>query len=146
MNWGFRIILAFIVFIGFISMLVIMAVNQEWHLVSRNYYEQEIEYQEQINRMKNASGLSEKIRIEYSKNSGEAVIQIPSELKGETISGNVHFFRLSDASLDKVFELNINEHGQQAFDLSTFKRGLWKVKISFQAKGIDYFDEIDLYL
>ena len=52
MNWGKSIVLAFVLFAVFIGVLVAVCVREDISLVSRNYYNEELDYQ-----TKNASGL-----------------------------------------------------------------------------------------
>jgi len=61
---GFKyIIIAFIIFIGFISTLVAISFKQKIPLVSRDYYEKELNYQCEIEAMKKAKSLESKVEI-----------------------------------------------------------------------------------
>ena len=59
MNWGKSIILAFVLFAGFIATLVVVCVREDISLVSKDYYKEELLYQDQIQRLNNASQLKE---------------------------------------------------------------------------------------
>ena len=49
MDWGKGILLTIIAFVAFIMTLVVISVKQDdIHLVTENYYEKEIKYQDQI--------------------------------------------------------------------------------------------------
>jgi hypothetical protein len=50
-NWGTGIVLSFIIFAASILMIVLFPFNQKADLVSDNYYEREIKFQEQIDKM-----------------------------------------------------------------------------------------------
>ena len=76
-NWGYKILFVYILFVSGIMFLVFQSSKQKIDLVTEDYYEQEIKYQERIEQMKRANALSEKVRV----NIGEGTIDIffPSE-------------------------------------------------------------------
>ena len=55
MNWGKWIIVSFVLFAAFIGILVVICVRQDISLVSKNYYQEELAYQQQIDRMNNGT-------------------------------------------------------------------------------------------
>ena len=63
MNWGKSIIAAFLFFALFIGVLVFICMKQEVSLVSKDYYKDEINYQQQIERLNNAEHLESKPTI-----------------------------------------------------------------------------------
>ena len=60
MNWGKSIVLAFILFAVFIGVLVFVCVREDVSLVSKNYYKDDLEYQSQIDRVRNTDELAKK--------------------------------------------------------------------------------------
>jgi len=60
MNIGKWIVVAFVLFAAFIGTLVVVCVRQDVSLVSRDYYRQELAYQNQIQRLNNTAALLEK--------------------------------------------------------------------------------------
>ena len=65
MNWGWKIALLFSGFVLFILFLVFKSVQQDFYLVSKDYYKQEIEYQKVIDGMKNAQLLGDEFDVKY---------------------------------------------------------------------------------
>jgi hypothetical protein len=62
MDWGKGIVITLIVFISLMVGLVTICVKQDdIHLVTQNYYEEEIKYQDQIDKMINANSLGYKV-------------------------------------------------------------------------------------
>ncbi len=146
MNWGKGIILAFIGFFGVIFTLAYISMQQDISLVADNYYEQELAYEDQIERIKNTDGLTKKPAISVDKKQGQAKLKFPSELKGSVYEGSIQFFRPSSAALDQTFDILLDEEGFQTFDISRFPRGLWKVKISWKSKNREYYNEATMIL
>jgi len=66
-NWGKGIFLTFIIFFSGIALIIIFPFNQKVDLVTENYYKEELLYQDQINKINRTNNLSEKIRVEHTK-------------------------------------------------------------------------------
>ena len=94
MNWGKSIVLAFVLFAIFIGVLVTVCVRQDISLVTRDYYKEDLDYQSQMDRERNAEQLSEKPKIELVDNqslrvafdfskfdAGKLVLYSPSDIR-----------------------------------------------------------------
>ena len=119
--------------------MVIFAMTKNTDLVSDNYYEKEIKYQEQIDKEKRTRELSEQVKIEYA---GSYIsVKFPQTYNIKDIKGSILFYRPSEASRD--FRLNIepDEKGEQKIVTNKFSKGIWKVQISWKMNGSDYYNE-----
>lgn len=140
MNWGKSIVLAFVLFALFIGVLVTISVRQDVPLVSANYYEQELKYQEQIDRVKNTNALAEKPLLEVV----DRVMEVRYAGMGEITSGELELFRPSDAKLDRKFALAADATVQR-FDLSGFPGGMYKARMRWMQGGKEYYLEQTIY-
>ena len=52
MNWGKSIVLSFVLFAAFIVTLVTVCLRQDISLVSKEYYKEELQYENQLTRLK----------------------------------------------------------------------------------------------
>ena len=48
MNWGYKILMVYVIFIAGILLLVFKSSSQNQDLVTEDYYEQELKYQQKI--------------------------------------------------------------------------------------------------
>ena len=144
MNWGTKIILSFVCFFGVIFTLAYISMNQDLNLVADNYYEQELAYEDQIERIKNTQGLTQRPEVVVNKREREARLVFPENLKEKVADGKIHFFRPSNSALDKEFTITLDEDGNQVFDISSFPAGLWKAKVSWEWKNREYYEEVTL--
>ena len=144
MNWGAKIILSFVCFFGVIFTLAYISMNQDLNLVADNYYEQELAYEDRIERIKNTQGLVERPDIVVDKKEQKARLVFPENLKEKVAEGKIHFFRPSNAALDKEFTIALDQDGNQSFDISSFPAGLWKAKVSWEWKNREYYEEVTL--
>lgn len=140
MNWGTRIVIAFACFIGVIATLVTISMRQDVSLVAKDYYVQEIAYQDQIDRIENKNRMEIQPSIEIKS----GVVEL--SIKKSELEGTIHFFRPSDAKLDKKYVIQLDQNGTQAFKAADFEKGLWKVKINFTSEGKEYYSEHSLVL
>ncbi|HEX2787623.1 MAG TPA: FixH family protein [Ignavibacteria bacterium] len=140
MNWGKKIILVYAIFILGIASLVFISMRQNIDLVTDNYYEKELKYQEQIDKKKRTQSLKESIMI--TKINSDLHISFPSDAIPK--SGEVTFYRPSDDSEDKIFLLKENEK-EQIISLNNFSSGLWKVVIYWRTNGTEYLNEEIFY-
>ena len=81
MSWGYKIMFVYIAFVAGIGFLIFKASNQEFDLVTKDYYEQELKYQQVIDQSANASRLSMPLYIE--KKEAELKISFPDEMKNK---------------------------------------------------------------
>ena len=57
-SWGNKILIVYVAFGMFILFMVYKAVNTRYDLVSKDYYKEELRYQDRIDRLNNAAKLS----------------------------------------------------------------------------------------
>ena len=137
-NWGTGIVIAFIAFISFIMYFVInMMTNDkyEFDLVTENYYGQELEFQHDIDKQKNAKNLVE--NISWSKTGDGILIQFPENLEINDITGNVFLYRPSNKHLDFETEISLSSHTLLIPDKRLLD-GRWNITIDWKYNGTSY--------
>ena len=146
MNWGFKIGIVFVSFVVFmISMVTICMRQKNIHLVTENYYEKEIAYQDQIDNEANTAALKEEVpEISYAKENGVVTVRYPAAFSDTSIKGSILFFRPSDANQDFAVPLKASAYGQQEVSVANLTKGLWKIKMEWSAIGKNYYLEESL--
>jgi len=145
LSWGWKIALLFSGFVLFILFLVFKSVQQDFHLVSKDYYKQEIEYQKVIDGMKNAQLLGDEFDVKYDIKTQILKINFPDTNKGK-IKGEIYFFRPSNSKMDIRISIRADEQGKMEIKTSSLQRGLWKLKVLWTQNGSNYFFERDQIL
>ncbi|TDQ13507.1 FixH protein [Algoriphagus boseongensis] len=136
MDWGKGILLTIFGFVAFIMTLVVISVRQDdIHLVTENYYEKEIKYQEQIEREKSAVGLDREV-VMFDASSKTIYLDLPVGAKG-----SLQLFRPSDARLDQELPLDITTEGKTAIPVEKLKSGYWRVQLTWTENGLEYYEE-----
>ncbi len=136
MDWGKGILVTIIAFVSFILVLVTISIRQDdIHLVTENYYEEEIKYQEHIQREKATASLGRDVLL---LDSNALVIQLDLPLGAE---GTLHFFRPSDARLDRKIPIKINNLEGSEIPIGSLLPGYWKVQLTWTENGVNYYQE-----
>ncbi len=138
-NWGAGILALIIVFLIIMGVMAYIAFNQRVDLVTKNYYEKELKYQNDIAKQQNAFDLKNRVQIEQFP--GKLAITFPIEEVGNNISGDVSFYRASDSRDDIQFTLQIDSTGKFQIPLTRVKKGLWTIIVNWHAQGLDYLTQ-----
>jgi hypothetical protein len=142
LSWGYKIMFVYIVFVAGMGVLVFKASNQKFDLVTKDYYDQELKYQQVIDQAANSSRLSVPVTIE--RNKGELKISFPDEMKSKKKLVDFYLYYAADAKKDfrKSFELNENELVQA---LPVGMKGMYELKLSWEAENVKYYFEQKLF-
>lgn len=136
---------ALVVFAILTIAFVIWSTGLSWSLESETYYQDGIEYQDQINRMERASELRDKIVVEQINNAIE--ISFREIFVDENIEGFVTLFRPSDHSLDRTYRLSLDAEWKFRIPSGDIPvKGLWRIKIAWKTEGKKYFIQKNIFL
>lgn len=139
MNWGNKLLLAFIVFGAGMFYLVYRSMNTDYQLVEKEYYKSELRYQQVIDGTSRANTLvssAELINVD-----GAVRLQLPAEMKNKEVTGELWFYCPYNEKKDKRIVLNVNEHAIQELPQDFISPGNYTVKISWSAEGKNYYTE-----
>lgn len=139
MNWGHKLTIVITVFVSFMAYMLYRCITTDFQLVEKEYYKSELKYQQVIDGSANAVALSKDVQV-YKQNN-EVIIQLPDEMKKQTINGNLWFYCAYDASMDKKMAFTPDANGTQVFQLSDFKTGAYTLKIEWNNGNENYYSE-----
>jgi nitrogen fixation protein FixH len=114
--------------------------SQQVDLIGSDYYQKEIAYQEQINRIQNTKTLVNAKAMNYSPETQTIKILLPTK----ATKGEVTFFRPSDKHLD--FSVPITSKSNSMITLSTasLDKGFWRVQATWSDGTKEYYLEQEL--
>jgi hypothetical protein len=110
-------------------------------LVAEDYYEQEMRYQGQMERVERARGLGQDADIALDSERGTIRVTLPRDHATGQLEGSVNLYRPSSAKLDLQLPLNLSDTGTQLIPTANLQPGRWVVKVTWKAQGQDYFME-----
>lgn len=143
MNFGVKITVLYLSFVALILTLVFMCFGQKVELVSKDYYAQEIAFQDKINAVNNEKSLTGSIN--HSVNGNEIVLTIDSTLLSNDFEGTVVFFRTSDSSKDVKLKMNFNNY-TQIINGSSLIHGAYKLQLTWVTNHTKYFKEEVIFI
>ena len=134
-------------FMLFIIALVIGCMKQDYFLVAKDYYRQEINYQEHIDKVNKTHSTKKEVNFENKANNGYVKFHF-SHLteKKHDVAGKITFFRPSDARKDVIVPIDLNKKNQQAINIKSLDKGLWKVKVDWTEEGEAYYNDFTLIM
>jgi nitrogen fixation protein FixH len=136
--WPIAIVAYFVLFIAFIAGFTVFATRQKIDLVSQDYYDKEIHFQDQIDRLNRTRPLAAQVAVDYSRARQQVSVTLPAGHSHRQVSGRIRLYRPSDAGIDQTIPLAVNDDGIQIVDVSRLRDGLWKVRVQWAVDGEEY--------
>lgn len=137
-NWGTGIVIAFIGFISFIMYFIItMSVSDKYDhdLVTEDYYAEELQYQNDIDKLKNANDL--KTNISFEKTAEGLLINFPENLDYQKITGKMFLYRPSNKQLDFETAISLSKPYLLIPD-NRLVDGRWNIKVDWKYQDKSY--------
>ncbi|MBS1595068.1 MAG: FixH family protein [Bacteroidetes bacterium] len=128
-NWGWRIGLLYGGFVAMIIFMVMRASSEKVELVTKDYYEEELKYQDRINRAHMADSLH--LRPEWTVGSGQVSVRIPSMGHAEQVSGTIKFYCPSDAAKDFNYPFTAKADSDLVISHSSMAHTLYRVNVEW---------------
>jgi hypothetical protein len=141
LNWGHYIIIAYVLFAAMLTHFMIKGARNQNDLVTADYYNQEVKYQQRIDDVQRAEILG---AIELIRTADGLCIQFPEGIDASA-TGELHLYKPDNAKLDLVQPINLNETAQHCISASQIASGLWSVKASATIGGQSYYWEESIF-
>jgi hypothetical protein len=137
-NWGTGIVIAMLLFMGFILSFVWKANTPKYDhtLVSETYYEDDINYQKEIDAKNNAKNLDNPVQI--TQTSRGVLFVFPTEFKTNISSGTIGLMRLANKKLDVNTPLKLDDTNSQLIPSDMLVQGRYQLKLFWIADGESY--------
>ncbi len=143
-NWGTGIVLTLGLFAGLMSFMVYSAMQQDFDLVSENYYAEELVFQEVIDQRTNTLKLGDKARLKIKGE--ELVLQLPADLDGKPKTVDIHMYFELEADYDFNQSEGHTSTNHFAIHFPKMAHGKWIAKTKVHCEGVDYLFEPEIVL
>lgn len=138
-NYKFFIILLYVGFISLMMVLVYKCTNLKVDVIDKDYYAEELIYQQQIERQQKSKNLA--VQPSWNLTSEEIIITFPQLDNNDVITGNVEFFCPSDGSKDKTFKITADTSNTFTLSKSLLVSGRYKMKLFWKSGTVEYYNE-----
>ena len=142
LNWGFGIFVFYTGFVVFILFLVFRSSQERVDLVTEDYYQQELEFQEIIDQKKNANNLEP--GLIYQIDHMDIKFQFPPSQN--QIDGRIQVYRPSNKNFDKWFDIELSDDNSMKISMEDSPLGLYKMMVKWESDSMIYYVEEDVYL
>lgn len=139
MNWGNKLLLTFIVFGIGMFYLVYRSMRTNYDLVEKDYYNQELRYQQKIDATNRTNALRSSLVLEQTEQGVH--VQLPFEMKNKNLNGDIWFYCAYDAGKDKKISLRPDSNARQLIPLQELEPGNYTVKLNWTESGQTYYAE-----
>ncbi len=137
--WPLSIIAFFTLAVLACAGFIVFCSRHPADLVAADYYEQEIRYQSQMDRVRHAQQSAQPASVAYDPSARRITVSFPEDHSITNVAGTIHLYRPSDATLDRQLKLEPGPSGVQIIDATGLLPGLWKVRVSWTLDRQDYF-------
>lgn len=142
-NWGFKIVIVYSVFVLGIMTMVFLSAKENTDLVSENYYAEEIAYQQVIDQSSKTAALSTPVELTLASNT--LTIQLPKSFSQQQTSGQWTLYYAADKKKDLIGNFH-PQHGAYLIKLPAGTKGRFTLKLQWQTNGIEYYFEKSIFL
>lgn len=143
LHWGHGLAIAlgcFILFILFLILVFPMG-KQNAEMISNNYYEEELRYQDIIDAKKNAAKLEQ--QPVYKATSEGMMISFPASIKVDEDKVNFVLFRTEDSNLDVKKEVGL-QHNVFLIPKKVLSPGSYTLKLKWTENKNPYQIDYDI--
>ena len=137
LNWGKSIVLAMILFIGFIMFMVITMTTEKKYdhdLVVEEYYKKEMTLNDKLKKINNGKEFEADIKFEANQNG--LLLTFPESLK-DLKTAEVFAYRASDKNLDFKTSISPNKN-REALVQKQLVSGPWEFTLAFSLGEKEY--------
>jgi len=137
-NWGHGITLTlafFVVFIGSFVYKTLMRSEYDHKLISPNYYEEELHYQDEIDSQENANKLKKNVMTSIT-DSGFKIL-FPKEFANKNISGHIKMQRSTRDNIDIEKDFVVQD-SILLIPKDDMAAGRYHLKLDWEYKGTSY--------
>ncbi len=146
-NWGHGITIFLVIFVVTTVSVVVLIITDDTYnheLVSENYYEDELKFQEEIDKVNDASKLTSNVKYRVSKEG--VLITFPSDFDYAKVSGNIEMKRPSKKILDFVMPVELDENYQILIPAQKAIQGKWKMVIDWKVGEQEFMYKANIRL
>ena len=142
--WPYAIIAWMALFATGVFSYIVFAQGHKMDLVRADYYDEEIKFQQQIDRVNRTKAVERQVAITRAE--GAIRIVLPPEHARQKPTGTVHLYRPSNAKLDQQIPLSLGGEAVQNIDTKSLQSGLWKVRVTWKVGDEEFFHDQSVVL
>jgi hypothetical protein len=143
-TWGHGVVIALLAFMAFILSMLFLFTNGQKNseMVTDNYYEEELKYQDVIDAKKRADDLEEK--PVYSQDKSGIKITFPNDYDNSNTTVKFVLNRTDDQNLDIKKSVQLDADKSFLIPAQVLKMGNYTLRLNWTKDKIDYRMDYDV--
>lgn len=133
----YMIIGGLLLFMTYIAQFVYRSMQSDNHLVSKDYYQKEINYQSHIDKVERSFEMKKNTSIQVNETA--IIIELPKTVTNA--KGIINLYNPINPELDKSINFQLTSSTPIQVPSKEMKKGDWTIKIDFETNGTAYFIE-----
>ncbi|MEZ5004093.1 MAG: FixH family protein [Chitinophagales bacterium] len=143
MNWGTGLAVTMVAFMILILSFVYRSTQQDFSLVSKDYYEEALDHDAVQLKRSNYKALNETVNVKINSADQQLEVALPDVFNNQPIEGIIYLYRPTDDKADvQYFMKDI----QVSIPTQALIKGLWKIKVDWSVAGKAYLFEQSVFL
>lgn len=144
LHWGHGIAIFFSLFVILLVSAVIFTTTVNTGLVEEDYYAKDLAYQKHIERVSRTNKLKTSLKIEFEASKQKLLLTFPELGPPEAFSGRINLYRPSNKNLDYAIPISVDSSYTQTLSTAHLIKGLWRIKIFWNVKINEYYNEVEI--
>lgn len=144
-NWATGLTIFFILFVGTLVFVLYQSTQVHDSLVVKNYYDEDINYQQHYDKKQNTADLDIKVKVQYSKDNKEVALTFPTD-SVSAISGTIMLYNPYTEFSDVKYDINLGKEAVYILPVDKIKSGRWKLKMDWKRGNKAYYQEEEIIL
>lgn len=136
--WPISIAVFYGIFVVALLIFLFFSFDNRIQMVTENYYEKTLTYEDQIERINNTKSLETAPEFKVTADR-QAIHLVMPEVFDSDITGKIIFFRPSDATLDQTLSLKLNPQNTQVIKVAGIVTGKWEVQLTWTDGQKEYY-------
>lgn len=142
-HWGHGILIFFIIYVLTLIFVLYKSTTVDHSLVVEDYYNQDLNYQEKYNKVKNVNIHHKNVSVKWSESDHAILLTFDKE---NSRQGEVFFYNPADTNKDISLKLQEGITREYEFTDLNLSKGRWKVKIDWNEEGLPFYIEKEIYI
>jgi hypothetical protein len=137
-NWGYKILIVYGLFVVGMMFLVYLSTQQKFELVQKDYYADELKYQNVIDASQKAKDLGGELLTVIK--GGYLIVSLPNGFKNASVKGKAHLYYAADEKRD-ISKSFTTDNGVLNMELFRTMTGAYTLKLNVEMNGELYYYE-----
>jgi hypothetical protein len=138
LTWGHKLIFVFIIFGSMMTYMVYRSFGTRVDMVSNQYYEDELEYQQLIDGAQEVN--NKRSALNLSLDGRLVMVRSTDTSTGNSIKGTAWFYCISDSRKDKKIQLGVQENNSALGEV-LLQEGNYIAKLRWATENGNFYSE-----